>query len=282
MENMSRTPYLVPQMRWGARLGDLTIRDELVIRNAYLEMPMAKYAGEVAGERGVDRKQQDEWALRSHRAWGEAQARGRFNEELVQMENPSPREDKPLLTHDEHPRPETTLEKLSSLKPVYESPTVTAGNASGISDGATATLLMKKEEAKKRRILPLGKIITYAPICGEPRESPLLPAIAIKKVLDQADLTLDDMKLIEINEAFAAMPLVSSLVLGDGDLKKTGKIREKLNVDGGAIAIGHPIGATGARLLMHLFYELRRQGGGYGVVAICGAIGQADAAIVEV
>ena len=130
--------------------------------------------------------------------------------------------------------------------------------------------------------MPLGKIIAYSPICGEPRESPLLPALAIKKVLSQADLALEDMKFIEINEAFAAMPLVSSLVLADFDRHKAERIREKLNVNGGAIAIGHPIGATGARLIMHMIYELRRTGGGYGMVSICGAIGQADAAIIEV
>jgi acetyl-CoA C-acetyltransferase len=282
MENMSRTPYLIPQMRWGARLGDLTIRDELVIRNAYLDKPMAKYAGEVAVEKGVDRIEQDEWALRSHQHWAEAQAKGKFEEELISVEIRSSKEEKLFLTHDEHPRPDTTIKKLSALKPVYESPTVTPGNASGISDGATATVLMKKEEAEKRGILPLGKIIAYTPICGEPQESPLLPAVAIKEVLSQLDLALEDMKLIEINEAFAAMPLVSSLVLADFDRKKAEKIREKLNVNGGAIAIGHPIGATGARLLMHMLYELRRQGGGYGVIAICGAIGQADAVNVEV
>jgi acetyl-CoA C-acetyltransferase len=282
MENMTRTPYLIPQMRWGARLGDLTIRDELVIRNAYLDMPMAKYAGEVAVEKGVDRREQDEWALRSHQRWAEAQRKGKFNEELISMEIPSSKREKSYLTFDEHPRPDTTIEKLSTLKTVYESPTVTAGNASALSDGATAALLMKREEARKRGLPSIGKVIAYTPVCGEPRESPALPAIAIKKVLNQTDLSLEEMKLIEINEAFAAMPLVSSLVLADFDQKKAEKIRERINVDGGAIAIGHPIGATGARLLMHMLYELRRQGGGYGVVSICGAIGQADAAIVEV
>jgi acetyl-CoA C-acetyltransferase len=282
MENMTRTPYLVPQMRWGARLGDLTIRDELVIRNAFLDMPMAKYAGEVAVENGVDRKEQDEWALRSHQRWAEAHEGGRFNDELMRVEVPSTHKEKSLLTHDEHPRPDTKIERLSSLKPVYQSPTVTAGNASGIADGATATLLMKRVEARKRGIEPLGRIVTYAPICGDPRQSPLLPAVAIKKVLIQAAMTLEQMKVIEINEAFAAMPLVSTLVLSDFDRTKAAKLREKVNVNGGAIAIGHPIGATGARLLMNMLYELRRRGGGYGVIAICGAIGQADAAIVEV
>jgi len=282
MENMSRTPYLIHQMRWGARLGDLTIRDELVIRNAYLDMPMAKYAGEVAVEKGVNRQEQDEWALRSHQRWGAAQSKGKFNEELIPLEIPSSKGDRHVLNQDEHPKPETTMEKLSRLQPVYGSPTVTAGNASGIADGATGTIFMKGSDARKRGILPLGRIVTYAPICGEPRESPVLPAVAINKALSQTDLTLNDMKLIEINEAFASMPLVSSLVLADFDRKKAEKIRERLNVNGGAIAIGHPIGATGARLLMNMLYELRRQGGGYGLVSICGAIGQADAMIVEV
>ncbi len=282
MENMSRTPYQIPQMRWGARLGDVTIRDDLVIRNAFLDMPMAKYAGEVAVENGVDRREQDEWALRSHHRWAVAQESGKFADELVPVEIPCAKKGETTLTRDEHPRPNARLENLSALKPVYESPTVTAGNASGIADGATALLLMKRAEAERRGIRPLGRLVAYVPICGDPRQSPLLPAMAIQKVLHRTNLSLEEMKLLEINEAFAAMPLVSTLVLTDFDRKKTEKLREKVNVNGGAIAIGHPIGATGARLLMNMLYELRRRGGGYGVVAICGAIGQADAAIVKV
>ena len=282
MENMSRTPYQIPQMRWGARLGDVTIRDDLVIRNAFLDMPMAKYAGEVAVENGVDRREQDEWALRSHQRWAAAQESGKFADELIPVEIPCAKKGETTLTRDEHPRPDVSLDKLSALKPVYESPTVTAGNASGIADGATALLLMKRDEAERRGIRPLGRLVAYVPICGDPRQSPLLPAVAIQKVLHRTNLPLEEMKLIEINEAFAAMPLVSTLVLTDFDRKKTEKLREKVNVNGGAIAIGHPIGATGARLLMNMLYELRRRGGGYGVVAICGAIGQADAAIVKV
>jgi len=282
MENMSRTPYQIPQMRWGARLGDVTIRDDLVIRNAFLDMPMAKYAGEVAVENGVDRREQDEWALRSHERWAAAQESGKFAEELVPVEIPCAKKGETALTRDEHPRPDVSLDKLSALKPVYESPTVTAGNASGIADGATALLLMKRDEAERRGIRPLGRLVAYVPICGDPRQSPLLPAVAIQKVLQRTNLPLEEMKLVEINEAFAAMPLVSTLVLSGFDRAKTEKLRERVNVNGGAIAIGHPIGATGARLLMNMLYELRRRGGGYGVVAICGAIGQADAAIVEV
>jgi len=253
-----------------------------VIRNAFLDMPMARYAGEVALEKGVDRREQDEWALRSHRNWAAAQEKGHFDEERFPVAIPSSRKEPALLEKDEHPRPDATLEKLASLEPVYGSPTVTAGNASGIADGAAVTLLMRRDEALERGIQPLGRIVAYAPVCGEPRESPLLPAVAIGKVLHQAGLPLEEMALIEINEAFAAMPLVSTLVLSDFDRGKAESLRSRVNVNGGAIAIGHPIGATGARLLMNLLYELRRRGGGYGVVSICGAIGQADAAIVEV
>lgn len=279
MENMSRTPYLIPKARWGARLGDFVVRDELVIRNPYLNEPMAKYAGEVAVENGVDRGEQDEWALFSHMRWAAAHSEEKFKEELIPVKTNGV---KGNLEYDEHPRPDTNLEKLSKLKPVYESPTVTAGNASGICDGATATLLMTEDDARKRGLSPLGRVLAYCPICGEPRQSPLLPASAIKRVLSQAGLFLEDMKLIEINEAFASMPLVSSLVLGDFDRRKTEKIRERLNVNGGAIAIGHPIGATGARLTMTSLYEMRRRGGGYCVIAICGAMGQTDAMVLEV
>jgi acetyl-CoA C-acetyltransferase len=230
----------------------------------------------------VDRREQDEWALRSHQCWAAAQESGKFAEELIPVEIPCAKKGETTLTRDEHPRPDVSLDKLSALKPVYESPTVTAGNASGIADGATALLLMKRDEAERRGIRPLGRLVAYVPICGDPRQSPLLPAVAIQKVLHRTNLSLEEMKLLEINEAFAAMPLVSTLVLTDFDRKKTEKLREKVNVNGGAIAIGHPIGATGARLLMNMLYELRRLGGGYGVVAICGAIGQADAAIVKV
>jgi acetyl-CoA C-acetyltransferase len=279
MENMSRTPYLLSQARWGARLGDFVVRDELVIRNPYLNQPMAQYAGEVAVENGVGREDQDEWALRSHMRWAAARSEGRLEDELIAVVTNGPEQ---KLEWDEHPRPNTNLEKLTKLKPVYKSPTVTAGNASGICDGAAATLLMTEQDAKERGLVPLGKIIAYRPICGEPRQSPLLPAVALQQALAQTGLTLDDMELIEINEAFASMPLVSSLVLGDSDRQRTEKIRDRLNVNGGAIAIGHPIGATGARLAMTVLYEMRRRGGGYCAVSICGAIGQADAMILQV
>jgi len=280
MENMSRTPYLLPQLRFGQRLGDFTVEDDLVIRNPYLRAPMAQYAGEVAVEWGVDRLEQDQWGVRSNLTWAEADQKGKFADELINVEVPG-KKGTVIFERDEHPRSDSSLEKLAKLKTVYGSPTVTAGNASGICDGATATLIMGGGEAKSRGIKPLARIMEYHAICGEPRSSAVLPGVAIKGILAKTGLSLDEMKLIEINEAFAAMPLVSTLYLAERDRQKAEEIRARVNVNGGAIGIGHPIGATGARILMTLVYELRRRGERYGVAAICGAIGQADAIIVE-
>ncbi|MCL5934963.1 MAG: hypothetical protein M1543_00435 [Firmicutes bacterium] len=173
-----------------------------------------------------------------------------------------------IFHRDEHPRPDTTMKQLSELKTVYGSPTVTAGNASGICDGATATLIMSGDEAEARGVRPLARIVDYLPMCGEPRQTPVLPGVAIEAILSKNGLTLNDVQLIEINEAFASMPLVSTLYLAGRERSKAEKIRVRVNVNGGAIAIGHPIGATGARILMTMVYELRRRGGRYGVAAI--------------
>ncbi len=281
MENMSSTPYLVPQMRWGQRLGDFTVKDELVIRNPYLQAPMAQYAGEVALEYGISREEQDSWALRSTTTWAKANEEGKFADEIVPQAIPQAKGEDIILNKDEHARPGTTLEKLARLKPVYGSPTVTAGNASGICDGSTINLLMNGKTMEKKALKPLARILSYVAVSGEPRQSPALPAEAILQALSFAKLNLDDVALIEINEAFASMPLVSSLILGKKDPQKVAEIREKINVNGGAIAIGHPIGATGARLVMTLAYELKRRGARYGVASVCGAIGQADAVVIE-
>lgn len=173
------------------------------------------------------------------------------------------------------------LQNWQSCKVVYGSPTITAGNASALSDGATATLLMSGREAKARGIKPLARIVDHIAVSGEPRNSPVIPGVAIRKILSRNGLTLDDMKLIEINEAFASMPTVSTLYLADKDRHQAEKIRERLNVKGGAIAIGHPIGATGARLAMTLAHEMRRRGEQYGIASICGSIGQDNVMILE-
>ena len=281
MENMSRTPYLIPQARWGERLGDFTVYDDLVIRNPYVGAPMAKYVGESALEKGVDRVEQDTWALRSNLYWAKANESGKFVDELSVITVNGKRGSTELRV-DEHPRANSSLESLAKLKTVYDSPTVTAGNASGIADGAVAVVIASRELAKGRNIEPIASIVGHTSICGEPRESASMPGLAIKKLLNELNLSLADMKLIEINEAFAAMPIVSSLVLADFDRSKATRIQEKINVNGGAIAIGHPLGATGGRLALTTVHELRRRGGGYGMVAICGAMGQADAMVLLV
>ncbi len=280
-ENMSRTPYLIPQMRWGQRLGDFTVEDDLVIRNPYVGAPMAKYVGEFALERSITRKDLDAWALRSHRRWADAQSQGKFSREVMALTVPG-KAGECEFTTDECPRVNSSLERLACLRTVYGSPLITAGNASAIADGASAVMLMGDEVASERRVPVLATIVDYLMFCGEPRESAVLPGVAIGNILRRLKLPLEKVKLIEINEAFAAMPLVSSQVLGDCDADRVERIREIVNVNGGAVAIGHPLGATGARLLMTLIYELHRRGGGYGVAAICGAAGQVDVAVVEV
>ncbi len=280
VDNMSSTPYMIPQIRWGARLGDFTVRDELVIRNPYLNAPMALYAGEVGVEWGEGRLEQDKWGLRSNQLAVKAQKEGLFAEEIAPIEVKQ-RKKSFVLDRDEHPREDSTLEKLSTLRTVYGSPTVTGGNASALSDGASAMLLMSEEEAKRRGIKALARVVDHISVCSEPRNSPLLPALAIKQLLANNNLTLDEMEVIEINEAFASMPLVSTRVLCDNNYEAAVKLRERVNVKGGAIAIGHPLGASGARVAMTMMYELRRRQGRYGLAAICGAIGQGDAIILE-
>jgi acetyl-CoA C-acetyltransferase len=178
---------------------------------------------------------------------------------------------------------------LAKLPAVYGSPTVTAGNAPGLNTGSSALILMSPEEAKRRGKEPLATLIAWAMVSGHPDKLASIPAVSARLSLQKAGLTIDDMDLIEINEAFAAMPLVSTLILGDKDPKKVDEIRARTNVNGGAIAIGHPTGATGARLIMALAYELRRrrQASGetrpfYGIATICGGIGEGESVIVKV
>lgn len=281
MENMSRTPYLVPQMRWGQRLGDFEVRDELVIRNPYLKAPMARYAGEVALEYGVSREEQDAYALRSNLLWLEAHKANKFKDEIFPVTITDRKKGDIIFDTDEHPRPDSSLEKLARLKTVYGSPTVTAGNASGLCDGSAASLLVSQDFLEEKKLVPLARVLSHVAVCGDPRQTPALPAEAIRQALELADLTLEDMAVIEVNEAFASMPLVSSLVLGNRDPKKVKDVRDRLNLKGGAISIGHPIGASGARIVMTLAYELLAQGARYGVASVCGAVGQADAMVIE-
>jgi acetyl-CoA C-acetyltransferase len=185
------------------------------------------------------------------------------------------------ISQDESPR-ETSLEKLAKLPTVYGSSSVTAGNAPGLSTGATAMVLMAGNVAEQRGVQPLARLIGWAQVSGHPDKLASIPADAANKALAIAGLTLADIDLIEINEAFAAMPLVSTLVLAHGDQALAEAIRARTNVNGGAIALGHPTGATAARLIITLAYELRRRGGGVGLASLCGGIGEGEAVVIKV
>ena len=289
VENMSKVPYFLNDLRWGKRLGDVTLKDQLIIACPMTGKPRALQAGEEAVEFNVTREEQDAWALRSHQNYFKAKEAGYFQEEIVSIEVAQRRGDPIIVADDESPRADSSLEKLAKLKTIYGSPTVTPGNAPGLSTGSSAMLLMSGEEAKKRGTKPLARLMAWAMASGHPDKLASIPAEGARLALDKAGMTVDDIDLIEINEAFAAMPLVSTLILGGRDKDKIEAIRAKTNVNGGAIALGHPTGATGARLIITLIHELgrRRKASAenrpfYGLVTICGGIGEAESVIVKV
>jgi len=284
-ENMSHSPQIAPpELRWGQRMGPIVFRDPVSPLGHPNFPPEAKNAGDVAVQYGIGREEQDAWAYQSQMRYQEAKKAGKFKigEELTPVEVLQRKGPPLIFNEDAFPKPETTLEKLGKLRTIYDSPTVTPGNAPGLDTGASALLIMSGEKAREFNLKPLAKILATASVCTEPTMLAVNPGYATKKVLSKAGLTVDKIDLFEINEAFAAVPLVSSKILGDGDKAKTKKIRERLNVNGGAIAIGHPVGASGARIIMTLMYELNRRGGGYGVAAICGGLSQGDAVLIKV
>jgi acetyl-CoA C-acetyltransferase len=288
-ENMSRVPYFLTAQRWGHSLGDVVLKDQLVIADPMTGKPRAVQVADEAAEYGVGRVEQDAWAVRSHGNYLAARDAGKFADEIMAIPVPQPKGEPLVFTEDESVRPGTTIEKLGALPTIYGSATVTAGNAPGLNTGASAMVLMSPDEAQRRGAKPLATIIGSAMASGHPDLLASIPAEAARLVLNKVGLTIDDMDLVEINEAFAAVPLVSTLVMAGGDPAKAEAIRSRTNVNGGAIAIGHPTGATGARLVMTLIYELRRrrEAAGenrpyYGVATICGGIGEAEATVVRV
>jgi acetyl-CoA C-acetyltransferase len=187
-----------------------------------------------------------------------------------------------VFSKDDFPKPDTTLEGLAKLKTIYGSPSVTAGNSPGLDAGASAIIIMKRSKAEEMGIKPLATILSVSSVAREPAKLSAVPGIAIQKALSKAGVSLDEVAVIEVNEAFAAMPLVSTKVLADGNEAKWQELMKKTNPNGGAIAIGHPVGASGARILMTMMYELRRRGGGIGACGICGGLAQGDAAVIRV
>ncbi len=273
MESMSQAPYLLYKARYGYRMGTGELVDSVVhdgLWCAFGDVHMGVHGGRVALELGVSREEMDEWAYRSQMRARDAMTAGRLDDEIAPVQF-----GKAELRQDEGPRPDTTLERLQQLKPVFDpSHGITAGNAPALNDGGSAVLLMEAGEAQRRGLKPLARIISHGAVSQEPAYLATVPALSAQQALQRAGLTAKDMKLVEINEAFAAVSITSSRMLGVDP--------EIVNPNGGAVAFGHPIGASGARILMTLIYELRRRGGGYGVAAICSGGGQGEATVVRV
>lgn len=283
MESMSNIPYVAPDMRWGTRMNDALMKDAMVLDGLWCpenDVHMAVIGGAVAGEYGVTREMQDAWSFRSQQRWAAAEADHAFDRERFSVEIPGKKGAVTVIEKDEAPRPETTMEALAKLSPLFvKDGTVTAGNAPGTNDGASAIVLMSREKAEALKLPVLAAVKGYSQVARESRYIATVPGLAIKKLMKQHNLTINDFDLMEINEAFAAVPLVSCLGILNMDQEQ---MEQKVNVNGGAVAVGHPIGATGARILMTLMYELRRSGKKSGVAAICSGMAQGDAVWIEV
>jgi len=278
MESMSNAPYFLPKARFGLRMGDASVKDLMVhdgLTCSFQGVHMGTYGNEVASELGITREEQDEWALRSHQRAITAIQSGILAEEIVPVEVKGRKGSVTVVDQDEAPRADTTIEKLTKLKSVFNADgTITAGNAPGVNDGAAALVLMSEERAKKEGNTPLATILAHAAISVEAKDFPKTPGLVINELLKKTEKTVDEIDLFEINEAFAAVVLTSGRIANLDP--------EKVNVNGGAVALGHPIGASGARIIITLIHELKRRGGGIGVAAICSGGGQGDAIMVQV
>jgi acetyl-CoA C-acetyltransferase len=282
MESMDQAPYLLPKARTGYRMGDGKVVDSMIfdgLWDAFNHKHMGDQSDDVNKEFSISREDQDSWAARSHdRALAAIEA-GRFAEEIVPIEIPQRKGDAILFDTDEGVRPGTTKESLAKLKPAFQSDgTITAGNASQISNGGAAVVVMSEERAQELGVTPIAEILAHGMSADKPPYLHTVPALAIQAALKKAGLSPNDIDLLEINEAFAAVALHSTRLLFNGN----GEAEDKVNVNGGAVALGHPIGCTGARLTVSLLHELKRRGGGIGVAALCGGGGQGDAIVYKV
>ena len=277
MESMTNAPYLLPGARAGYRAGDKTVVDSMMYDGlfcAFDACAMGAGTEKYAASAGLAREPQDELAALSHERAAAAHKEGRFDDEIVPVEIPQRRGDPVVFEADEGVRPGTSADTLAKLRPAFESSgNITAGNASQISDGASATVLMSKTKAEELGVSPLGEVVAYGQVAGPDTSLLTQPSRAIHDALEGSDLSLADIDLYELNEAFAAVALASMDDLGIDN--------SVVNVNGGAVALGHPIGASGNRLALTLLLELRRRGGGVGAAALCGGGGQGDALIVR-
>ena len=277
MESMSNAPYLLEGARWGMRMGDGAAVDAMIhdgLLDAFEHVNMVRFGSDGARKSNISREEQDEWSLRSHQRAAAATDDGRLAEEIVGIKAPGKKGQVDYAETDEPIRRDSSLEKLASLKPLDEGGTVTAGNAPGVTDGAGALVLASEGFAERRNLEPLGTIVAHAKVAEEPPNLHSVPGNAGKLALKKAGWSADDLDLVEINEAFAAVAINSARILGVSE--------QIVNVNGGAVSLGHPIGASGARILTTLCYELRRRDGGRGLAAICSGGGQGDAVLVEV
>src|SRR3954469_19867172 len=269
MESMSNAPYLLKKARFGYRLGNGEVIDSMVfdgLTSTFDQLHMVQQNSKVARELGISREEQDAWAYRSHQRAAEAQESGRFDSEIVAVGD---------VTADEGVRRDTTLAKLSELKPVFDPEgTTTAGNAPGVNDGASCVVVTSEAFAKRRGLEILATILAQAYVADDFAYLARTPARAGHRALEKAGKSIGDVERVEINEAFSSVALNSTRLLGADE--------EIVNVNGGAVALGHPIGASGGRIVATMVHELRREGGGLGLAAICSGGGQGDALLIEV
>ena len=277
MESMTNAPFVIPKARAGSRLGDAPMLDAMIhdgLWSTFMEHHMGEGTDDVSAELGIGREEQDAWAARSNRRAAAAWDAGILADEVVPVDVPQPKGAPMRFDRDEGIRPDTTEEGLAKLKPAFSPEgTVTAGNASQISDGAAAVVVMSSDRAAALGMTPLAEIVAYGMSADHYPRLHTVPALAIQRALKRAGLDAHDLDLVEINEAFAAVPLHSTRML-DVD-------EEIVNVNGGAVALGHPIGASGARLVLTLALELRRRAAALGAAALCGGGGQGDALILR-
>jgi acetyl-CoA C-acetyltransferase len=266
---MSNAPYLLPKARFGYRLGNGEVVDHMVfdgLTSSFDNLHMVAQASKVSRELGISREDQDEWAYRSHQRAAAAQDAGRFDDEIVAVGD---------VSADEGVRRDTTLEKLAALQPVFDPEgTTTAGNAPGVNDGASCVVVCSEEFAERRGLEPLGRILAQGYVADDFAYLARTPARAGERALSAAGKTIGDVKRVEINEAFSSVAKNSTRMLGADEAI--------VNVNGGAVALGHPIGASGGRIVSTMVHELRREGGGLGLAAICSGGGQGDALLIEV
>ena len=277
MESMSQAPYLLPQARWGARMGDAKIVDSMIydgLWSTFTDQHMGESSDEVNKELEITREDQDAWSARSHHRAAAAWSSGALGDEVVEVAVPQRRGDPVRVTQDEGIRADVSAEALGALRPAFSSDgTITAGNASQISDGAAAVVVMSADEAERRGLEPLAEIVSHGMSAERYAWLHTVPALAMANALEKAGLQASDLDLVEINEAFASVALNSTRMLGLD--------QDRVNVNGGAVALGHPIGMSGCRLVLTLAHELKRRDAHLGAAALCGGGGQGDALIIR-